>query len=66
MTAAKDKIGGEIRVGDKVVFMQVGYRNLMIGYVEKVSPKTLLITHEKTNVGSTETRQFHNQVIVIG
>lgn len=60
---AKDKIGNNIAIGDKVVFMQVGYRNLLIGEISKISPKTILISHPKTNTGDTETRQFHNQVV---
>jgi predicted Mrr-cat superfamily restriction endonuclease len=62
---AKDFIGGEIQVGDTVVFMQTKYRNLMIGTVKSLSPKTLTISHEKTNIGDTETRQFHSQVVVV-
>jgi hypothetical protein len=59
-----DFLGNEIKIGDNVVFMQVGYRNLMNGVVKSVSKQKILITHEKTNYGN-ESIQFQNQVIVI-
>ena len=66
MSKAVDKIGGEIRIGDKVVFMQTKYRSLLVGQVKKVTDKTVLIEHNKTNVGKTDTKQFHDQIVVIG
>ena len=61
---AKDFFGNEIKEGDTVAFMQKGYRNLMTGQVISITPQTVLISHESTNTGSTETRQGHSQVIV--
>jgi len=61
----KDFLGNCLEVGDEVVFVQLGYRNLMKGVVEKIMPKTILIKHQKTNTCSTETKQFANQVIKI-
>ena len=60
---AKDYVGNEIEVGDTVVFVQLGYRNFWEGIIAKITPKTLLIDHERTNTCSTQTKQFHNQVI---
>ena len=62
---ARDKLGKELHIGDKVVFMQLGYRNLLVGEIVKITPKTLIISHGETNVCSTETKQFHNQVVKI-
>jgi peroxiredoxin len=61
---AKDFFGNEITVGDTVAFMQTGYRSLRSGTVKSITEKTVLISHKETNVCSTETRQFHSQVIV--
>lgn len=63
--APKDFLGNVIHLGDTVVFIQLKYRNLLKGTVVKITPKTVLIVHDKTNVCSTETKQFHNQVVVI-
>ena len=62
---AKDKLGTPLNVGDLVVFMQVGYRNLLVGDIIHITPKTIQIKHERTNTGSTETKQFHDQVVSI-
>lgn len=62
---AKDFLGQNIALGDVVVFIQLGYRNLLTGVVTKITDKTLMIAHEKTNTCSKETKQFHNQVVVI-
>lgn len=61
---AKDFFGNEIKVGDTVAFMQKGYRNLMTGQVTSITQQMVNIAHERTNTGSTETRQGHSQVIV--
>ena len=64
-TTTKDYLGAEINVGDTVVFVQLGYRNLLTGVVVGITPKTVNIKHPMTNTCSTDTRQFHNQVIVV-
>jgi len=61
---AKDFVGNNILIGDEVVFMQLGYRNLMKGVVVKLTDQTCLIQHEETNTCSKESRQSHNQVVV--
>ena len=61
---AKDFFDNEINVGDTVAFMQTGYRSLKTGVVKKITEKMVFIEHEKFNVGGTETKQEHNQVIV--
>ena len=60
----KDFFGNEINVGDTVAFMQTGYRQMMIGVVEKITNSTLIIQHEITNVGKTSTKQTSNQVFL--
>lgn len=61
---AIDYFGNKISEGDTVAFMQTGYRQLITGIVKIVTDKTVIIQHERTNVGKTETKQFHDQVIV--
>lgn len=60
-----DFLNKEVNLGDTVVFVQKDYRNLMKGTVKKMTDKTVLIEHEKTNMCSTETRQCYGQIIVI-
>jgi FKBP-type peptidyl-prolyl cis-trans isomerase 2 len=64
MNTALDYFGNEIQVGDTVAFMQTNYRNLMSGVISSITEKNVIIDHEPTNVGKTQTKQFHNQVIV--
>lgn len=61
---AKDFFGNELNVGDTVAFMQTGYRQMMIGVVEKITNSTLIIQHEKTNIGKTSTKQTSDQVFL--
>jgi hypothetical protein len=61
---AKDFFGNEIKIGDTVAFMQIGYRRLKNGVIKKITEKMVFIEHERFNVGGTETKQEHNQVIV--
>lgn len=61
----KDFLGNELVIGDEVVFVQLGYRNLFKGIIIKCTAKTILIKHKKTNTCSTETKQFPEQVIKI-
>lgn len=61
---ALDFFGNNIKIGDTVAFMQIGYRSLKTGIVSKLTEKMVFITHERFNVGGTETKQEHNQVIV--
>lgn len=61
---AKDFFGNELNVGDTVAFMQTGYRQMKLGVVEKITNDTLIIHHEKTNVGKTSTKQTSNQVFL--
>lgn len=62
---ATDFLGKEIKVGDKVVFAQLQYRNLLIGEIIRLTDKTALIKHEETNTCGTQTKQFHKQLIKI-
>lgn len=65
MILKTDFLGREVTVGDKVIFVQKGYRNLMVGEIIKMAEKTALIKHAKTNTCSTETRQFYCQIVKI-
>ena len=62
---AKDYLGKKLREGDLVVFMQVKYRGLMKGVIKKLTPQKAIIEHEKTNLCSTESIQYHHQMIRI-
>lgn len=62
---AKDFLDNELHVGDKVIFMQKNYRNFLIGIISRITPKTLIVEHAKTNVCSESTKQDHNQVVRI-
>jgi hypothetical protein len=61
----KDFLGNELNIGDKVVFMQIGYRGLMEGVITKLSEKKATISHDKTNTCRTESIQFYSQIIKI-
>jgi peroxiredoxin len=62
---AKDYLGKPLSVGDTVVFMQLKYRGLMKGTIKKLTAKTAIIEHPMTNTCSTESKQFHDQMIKI-
>lgn len=62
---AKDYLDNEIKIGDSVVFMQIRYRGLMKGEIISLSKVKAKIMHESTNVGQTQSVQFHNQMIKI-
>jgi hypothetical protein len=64
-TMAKDFLGQELKVGDTVVFVQLGYRNLLKGKIERLTLKTAFLSHPMTNTCSTETKQFHNQLVKV-
>lgn len=64
MIEAKDFLGKDIQVGDKIVMMAIGYRNLVTGVVEKINPKKATIKLDKGDRWSGITYQFHNQVLV--
>jgi len=61
----KDFLNKNIYVGDSVVFMQIGYRNLLKGTVKSKTQKTVFISHERTNVGQVVTKQRSSQVYKI-
>ena len=58
-----DYVGKELKIGDSVIFMQIGYRGLMKGIIKSMSNKKATISHEKTNTCRTESIQFYNQMI---
>lgn len=61
----KDYLGNELKIGDRVIFVQLGYRNFYEGVVEKLTDKTIFIVHDADNTGRTRTKQEFNQVIKI-
>jgi len=65
MIEAKDFLGKDLKVGDKVIFMRKNYRNFLVGYIEKITLHTCTIKHKRTDVCNGTTRQDHNQVIKV-
>jgi uncharacterized protein YaaQ len=61
---AYDYFGTEIKLGATVAFMRTGYRNFMVGVVEKITEHLIFISHPPTNVCSKSTKQQHSQVFV--
>lgn len=64
---AKDFLGNPIKVGDKVVFTTLKYRDFTIGKISKLTNKMVWIKHESncSRPSKVETKQFHDQVIKI-
>ena len=60
----KDALGQILKVGDRVIFMQIGYRSFMDGNIKSLAPKSALIEHKPTNTYSTESRQVFDQIIL--
>lgn len=61
-----DFLGNELNVGDEVIFMNIGYRTLMIGKIVKMNPKKATIDFKKPNNTHNwqgQTFQFYNQLI---
>ena len=60
---ATDFNGKPLKKGDIVNFMEVGYRNLMVGTITSLSKKRATISHTPDTSGRTETIQYHHQLI---
>lgn len=43
----RDFLGKELEAGDRVVFMQINYRNLLIGCVDKLTPKMVRLQFQE-------------------
>lgn len=61
----RDFLGNELKVGDDVVFMLIGYRDLRRGTIVKMTPKKCRIKHSQTSMYHMETLQFYNQVVKV-
>lgn len=61
----KDFLNQELKIGDPVVFEQKHYRNFWTGRIIKITPKMIFIEHKRANIGGTQTKQAHSQVIKI-
>jgi len=59
----KDYLGEPLYVGDKVIFVELRYRNFHKGVISKITDKMVIIDHERTNAYTDQTRQLHSQVI---
>lgn len=59
----QDYLGNNIYVGDEVVFMQIDYRDFMVGTLISGGAQKGKITHEKTSKGRKTTIQFYSQMI---
>ena len=60
----KDLLGNEINVGDRVVHCGGRYKNLSIGKVIKVTPKTVLLeTNHQSNLGCDTFKATSDQIV---
>jgi len=59
---AKDFLGNKLSVGDKILFMMVGYRSLQDGTVVKMGEKKATILPQNSD---RETYQFYSQLIKV-
>ena len=59
----KDYLGNDLYVGDEVVFMQIDYRDFMVGTLMSGGAQKGTIIHEKTNRGRTTSVQYYSQMI---
>lgn len=64
MITAKDFLGQELKVGDKVICSVRGTYALQILEIEKISPKTLLFNEDKNRPWGRKTVR-HNEVVKI-
>lgn len=61
---AKDFFGNEIKVGDEIGYMQLGYRQPSLGVIIKLTPLCVFI-ETKLGTGTLITvKQFHYQVFL--
>lgn len=66
----KDFLGNELSVGDPVVFIVPGYRELSKGFIVRLTPQMAFISRDKTHGQTRATwqdtiKQFHNQIVKI-
>ena len=62
----KDFLGNILAVGDKVVFMQLRYRNFMKGTLVSTNGEQIgFIKPEESDPWGTEIRQYYSQMIKI-
>lgn len=61
----KDFLGNELNIGDEVVYMCLGYRSLNKGFINKMSAKTIWISHTKILNPRTLIKQTPDQVVKI-
>ena len=61
----KDFLGKEINIGDEVVFMRQGYRELIRGVIFHETPKTISIYDIDERGWRRETKQFPCQCVKI-
>lgn len=55
---AKDYLGNDLEVGNKVIFMKLKYREFCKGVILKITPQTVRI-----DTGNNTIQQNHSQVI---
>lgn len=60
---AKDFLGNELSVGDKVIFCLLHYRKLKVGVIEKITAQMVFISWGPGEY--QKVRQFHSQVIKV-
>jgi hypothetical protein len=58
-----DFFGQPLTIGDKVAFMEPGYRNMVIGTIVSFAPQSMLIEWKKACIGLQTFRATSAQVI---
>lgn len=62
----KDFLGNEIKVGDKVVYMRLGYRDFTKGYIMRITNKCVFLSDSNGSlIHDYWTSKFHEQVVKV-
>ena len=63
--AAKDFLGNDINVGDALIYMVLGYRELKHSFIMKITRKCVFLHGGKRLDNTKLVRQEHHQVVKI-
>jgi hypothetical protein len=61
----KDFLGRELKIGDKVVYMRINYRDFVTGTIHSLGEKKATIIFDASNGRQRKNIQFYNQLIKI-
>lgn len=60
----RDFLGNELNVGDKVVCIELDYKNLKKATITKITPKTIFVEYSKWGK-MQEVKRYSDQVVKI-